>query len=67
MAIGQTTHWPVFRAGTELTMLQERYELCYQMMRHVSDEPGSERMNNLEYFHAYLSNGLEMRASVFRK
>jgi L-cysteine S-thiosulfotransferase len=67
MAIGQATHWPVFRAGADPTTLQARYELCYTLMRHIPESLGSERMNNLEYFHAYMSNGLEMRASVFRK
>jgi sulfur-oxidizing protein SoxA len=33
----------------------------------VPDKPGSTRFNNLEYFHSYLSNGMEMKASVFRK
>jgi len=67
MAIGHATHWPVFRAGDVPYTLQARYALCYQLMRHVPDAPGSERMNNLEYFHAYLSNGLTLHASVFRK
>lgn len=67
MAIGHATHWPVFRAGDPPHTLQARYALCYQRMRHVPDAPGSERMNNLEYYHAYLSNGLTLHASVFRK
>ncbi len=67
MAVGHATHWPVFRAGTDLTTLQARYELCFTLMRHVADPLGSERMNNLEYFHSYQSNGLELHASVFRK
>ena len=66
-AVGQATHWPVFRGGDQLVTLQKRYEGCYRDMRHVPDAPGSARFNNLEYFHAYLSNGLEMKASVFRK
>lgn len=67
MAVGAATHWPVFRGGDTLFTLQSRYELCYDLMRHVAPPQGSEKLNNLEYFHAYLSNGLEMRASVFRK
>ncbi len=66
-AIGQATHWPVFRGGDQLVTLQKRYEACLRDMRHVPDAPGSVRFNNLEYFHAYLSNGLELRASVFRR
>jgi len=66
-AIGQATHWPVFRGGDRLFTLQARYRECHELVRHVGDELGGTRYNNLEYFHSYLSNGLEMRASVFRK
>lgn len=67
MAVGQATHWPVFRAGDNLVTLQRRYEGCHNSVRHKNDKAGSPRWNNLEYFHTYLSNGLEMKASVFRK
>ncbi|MDP2833867.1 MAG: sulfur oxidation c-type cytochrome SoxA [Pseudomonadota bacterium] len=65
--IGQATHWPAFRGGDSLTTLQKRYEGCQNNVRHVSDKAGSARYNNLEYFHSYMSNGLELKASVFRK
>lgn len=65
--LGQAVHWPVFRGGENLVTLQNRYEGCFKQVRHVPDKPGSTRFNNLEYFHSYLSNGLEMKASVFRK
>lgn len=65
--VGQATHWPVFRGGEQLVSLQKRYEGCQNNVRHAPDKPGSTRYNNLEYFHSYMSNGLEMRASVFRK
>lgn len=65
--LGQAVHWPVFRGGENLVTLQNRYEGCFKQVRHVPDMPGSTRFNNLEYFHSYLSNGLEMKASVFRK
>jgi len=64
---GQATHWPVFRGGDTLVTLQKRYVGCFNSVRQVSDQEGSPRMNNLEYFHSYLSNGLEMKSSVFRK
>ena len=64
---GQATHWPVFRAGEKLTSLQERYTGCLKQVRHVPPKQGSEIFNKLEYFHSYLSNGLEMKANVFRK
>ncbi len=65
--IGQATHWPVFRAGENLVSLQTRYKGCFSQVRQVPDKIGSTRFNNLEYFHTYLSNGMEMRSSVFRK
>lgn len=66
-AIGHTTHWPVFRAGENLFTLQKRYEGCHKTVRHAPDKAGSTRYNNMEYFESYLSNGLELKASVFRK
>lgn len=66
--IGQATHWPVFRGpGDDVWTLQRRYVGCYGLIRAKSPAIGSEEFNNLEYFHSYLSNGLPMKASVFRK
>ena len=68
MAPGQATHWPAFRGGDyTLFTLQRRYAVCNQMVRAVPPELGSEEYNNLEYYHSYLSNGLPLKASVFRK
>ncbi|MEO8157357.1 MAG: sulfur oxidation c-type cytochrome SoxA [Betaproteobacteria bacterium] len=66
-AVGQTTHWPVFRGGDNLNTLHMRYRRCMEQMRAAPFAAGSEELNNLEYFHSYLSNGLPMRASVYRK
>jgi sulfur-oxidizing protein SoxA len=66
-AIGQSVHWPVFRGGDSLFTLQKRYEGCYKSVRGIGPPQGSTAMNNLEYFHSYISNGLPMKASVFRK
>lgn len=67
-AIGQATHWPVFRSpGDDLWTLQRRYEGCYKLIRAQPPALGSEDFNNLEYFHTYLSRGLPMKAAVFRK
>ena len=65
--IGHTVHWPVFRGGDNLVTLQQRYEGCFKQVRAVPPPQGGETMNNLEYFHSALSNGLPMKASVFRK
>ncbi len=66
-AIGQATYWPVFRGGDQLTTLQKRYEGCHRNVRQVPDKAGGTRYNNLEYFHSYISNGLPLQSSVFRK
>jgi sulfur-oxidizing protein SoxA len=66
-AIGQPAHFPVFRAGESLHTLHMRYQRCMEAMRAVPFAAGSEALNNLEYFHAYLSNGVPMKASVYRK
>lgn len=65
--VGHAVHWPVFRGGDNLVTLQQRYQGCFQQVRAVPPPQGGETMNNLEYFHSTLSNGLPMKASVFRK
>lgn len=66
-AIGHAVHWPVFRGGDTLVTLQQRYDGCFKQVRAVPPAPGSAMMNDLEYFHSALSNGLPMKASVFHK
>ena len=66
-AICQAVHWPVFRGGDTLVTLQQRYDGCFKQVRAVPPPQGGTVMNNLEYFHSSLSNGLPMKASVFRK
>ncbi len=66
-AVGHAVHWPVFRGGDNLVTLQQRYTGCYTQVRGVPPAQGSAEFNNLEYFHSYLSNGLPMKANVFRK
>ena len=66
-AVGHAVHWPVFRGGETLVTLQQRYTGCFKQVRAVPPPQGGEIMNNLEYFHSSLSNGLPMKASVFRK
>lgn len=66
-AVGHAVHWPVFRAGDNLVALQNRYTGCFSQVRAVPPPVGGTTMNNLEYFHSSLSNGLPMKASVFRK
>ncbi len=66
-AVGHAVHWPVFRGGDSLVTLQQRYDGCFKQVRAVPPAQGSTTMNDLEYFHSSLSNGLPMKASVFRK
>lgn len=66
-SVGQATHWPVFRGGDNLNTLHLRIRRCMEQVRASPFAAGSEELNNLEYFLAYLSNGLPLRASVYRK
>jgi sulfur-oxidizing protein SoxA len=65
--LGQAVHFPVFRGGSNLVTLQARFVGCFKMIRQVPDKEGSTRYNDLEYFMSYISNGLPLKASVFRK
>lgn len=65
--VGQASHWPVFRGGDKLFTLQHRYVGCNKQVRAEPFKEGSTEYNNLEYFHSYMSNGLPLHASVFRK
>jgi sulfur-oxidizing protein SoxA len=65
--IGQAVHFPVFRGGEFLFTLHMRYQRCMEAVRAVPFAAGSEELNNLEYFHSYLSNGLPLKASVYRR
>jgi L-cysteine S-thiosulfotransferase len=64
-AIGQATHWPVIRDGTPVT-LQVRIRECLELMGAAPFAVGSDELTHLEYFLAYVSNGLPMRANVRR-
>jgi sulfur-oxidizing protein SoxA len=66
-ALGHAAHWPIFRGGEELMTFQGRFKRCMEQMRAVPYGYASEEWNNLEYFLSYLSNGIPLRSSVFRK
>ena len=65
--VGQPAHFPIFRGGDVVYTLQMRYTRCMEQVRAQPFPMGSEAFNNLEYFHSYLSNGLPMQASVYRR
>lgn len=66
-AVGQAVHFPVFRGGEFLHTLHMRYRVCMEAVRAAPFAAGSEELNELEYFHSYLSNGLPLRASIYRR
>jgi L-cysteine S-thiosulfotransferase len=74
-ALGHTTHFPVFRAkwsgadknGDGLGTLHRRYGGCNKQVRAKPFKPQSEEYRNLELFHAYMSNGLEINGPGYRK
>lgn len=66
-ALGHATHWPIFRAGEELMTFQGRFNRCMEQMRAAPYGYDSVEWNDLEYFLSYLSNGLPLQSSVFRK
>jgi sulfur-oxidizing protein SoxA len=64
-AIGQATHWPIVRDGRAVT-LQARIRECLEVMGAAPFAAGSDELNHLEYFLAYVSNGLPLKANVGR-
>jgi len=66
-AIGQAPHFPVFRGGEALYTIHARFTRCMEQVRAQPFPMGSDAFKDLEYFHAYLSNGLPLKASVYRR
>lgn len=71
--IGQAAHFPVFRpkktnAHLDVVTLQKRYEGCQKNVKVAKPyKSGSPQLNDLEFFHTYMSNGMPMRSGAFRK
>ncbi|WFE69138.1 sulfur oxidation c-type cytochrome SoxA [Thiomicrospira sp. R3] len=71
--LGHVTHFPVWRGkwaradGDGLGTLHRRYEGCHQDMRHVAFKVQGEEYRNMEFFKAYISNGLEINAPSYRQ
>ncbi len=64
-AVGQAAHWPIIRDGIPVTM-QVRMRECLDRMGAAPFAAGSDELNHLEYFLAYLSNGLVINANPWR-
>ncbi len=67
-ALGHTTHFPVYRSKWGgLGTLHRRYGGCNEQVRAKSFKAQSAEYRNLEYFHTYMSNGLEINGPGARK
>ncbi|WP_029407983.1 sulfur oxidation c-type cytochrome SoxA [Thiomicrorhabdus sp. Milos-T2] len=66
--LGHPTHFPVYRAKSQsLHTLEGRYVGCMKNMRATPFKPQSAEFKNLEFFEAYVSNGLEINAPGYRE
>ena len=67
-ALGQTTHFPVYRSkwGTVGT-LHRRFSGCNKQVRAKPFKAQGEQYRNLEYFLTYMSNGLDLNGPGARK
>lgn len=66
--LGHTSHFPVFRAKwQELGTLHRRYGGCNKNMRAKPFKAQSEEYRNLEFFEAYMSNGIEIDGPGYRE
>jgi sulfur-oxidizing protein SoxA len=63
--IGQAARWPFVRGGQAIT-LQAQIRECLERMGAAPFPAGSEELNDLAYFLAYLSNGLPIRPNRWR-
>ena len=67
-ALGQATHWPVYRSSWGDTgTLHKRFRECNLQVRARPFEAQSEEFRNLEYFLTYMSNGLELNGPATRR
>ncbi len=66
--LGHTTHFPVYRAKwSDLGTLHRRYTGCQKNMRAKPSKAQGEDYRNLEFFQAYISNGLEINGPGYRE
>ncbi len=66
--LGHTTHFPVYRAKWKhLGTLEYRYTGCNKNMRAKPFKVQSTTYKNLEFFEAYMDNGLEINGPGYRE
>jgi sulfur-oxidizing protein SoxA len=62
-AMGQAANFPVYRSSWgDIGTIQRRYIGCMRNIGAVPLKEQSEAMNNLQYFHTFLSDGVPMNA-----
>lgn len=67
-ALGHTTHFPVYRSKWGgLGTMHRRYGGCNKQVRAKPFKSQSDEYRALEYFHTYMSNGLELNGPGARK
>jgi len=67
-ALGQTSHFPVYRARWgEMGTLHRRFAECSELSRAKAFPLQSEEYRNLEYFLSYMGNGIEANGPGARK
>jgi sulfur-oxidizing protein SoxA len=67
-ALGHVTHFPVYRSKWgELGTMHRRYGGCNKQVRAKPFKAQSDEYRALEYFHSYMSNGLEVNGPGARK
>lgn len=71
-AVGQTTHFPVWRGkwakkGDGFGTLHRRYGGCNKQVRAKPFKAQGKEYSNMEFYHASLSNGLEIQAPDYRE
>jgi len=67
-ALGHVTHFPVYRSKWgSLGTLHRRYGGCNKQVRALPFKAQSDEYKALEYFHSYMSNGLEVNGPGARK
>jgi len=74
--IGQTSHFPAWRKKwaessdnplSGLGTIQRRYGGCNEQVRAKALKAQSDSYNNLEYFHTYMSNGIQLNGPAVRQ
>lgn len=65
--VGQAVTWPRLQPGGQVLGLQMQFQRCMQRSGAEPFALGSEELNNLEYYHAFISNGLPSRALAVQR